>query len=401
MKKKLVGFIICLLCFCSCHDAEKFSNHDEIQDSINYYLNKSFDFKLTNQEIANTTAKAHELIKQTKIDSLYMINNFFVSYAYDNIGEKEVFRIINHEMVEVAKKLNDSINLARAYNHIGDSYNEGINIDSAFYYYTKAEKIYLKKKNYLEVGKLNLRVAKEKYFYRDYFGSEKSAVIATGYLRFEKNVEQMFNAYTLMGIACIETKDFLKAQDYFSKAYILITTNTDQKFTEFQLKAVAINNLACLNIEIKNYKKALVLVEEALNEPNLEEEYPGLYATLLLNRGTVNLKLKNYSIVVNDLYKSKVIRKKFKLLSAVAKSEMALVNYFDAIKEKDSALFYAQNAYKNAKETGILSLHLEAVDVLVNIDEENFAKHSKERIQLSDSLINTERKIAEKFARIE
>lgn len=31
----------------------------------------------------------------------------------------------------------------------------------------------------------------------------------------------------------------------------------------------------------------------------------------------------------------------------------------------------------------------------------NFVKHSKERIQLSDSLLNTERKIAEKFARIE
>ncbi|WP_396153055.1 sensor histidine kinase [Flavobacterium sp.] len=401
MKKKLVGFIICLLCFCSCRDAEKFSDNDAVQDSIRYYLNKSADLKRTNEEIANTTAKAHELIKQTKIDSLYIINNFLVSYVYDNIGEKDLFREINREMVEVAKKLNDSINLARAYVHIGESYASGINIDSTFYYYTKAERIYLKKGDNLGVGKVNLKKASQKYQLGDYFGCEKTAVVASSYIRFVKNVEQMFNAYTLMGLACIETKDFLKAQDYFSKAYNLITSNLDQKFSVFQLKALAINNLAYLNIEIKNYKKALVLVEEALNEPNLEEEYPRLYATLLFNRGRVNLKLKNYSIVVNDLHKSKVIRKKFKLLSAIANSEMALSNYFDAIKEKDSALFYAQSAYKNAKETGILSLHLDAVDVLVNIDEENFAKHSKERIQLSDSLINTERKIAEKFARIE
>ena len=389
-----------LLCV-GCNNSTNFSNEKEKSDSIDYYLKKSFDFKLSDQEIALTTAKAHQLIKQTKIDSLYIVNNFLVSYAYFNIQEMELYREINREMVEVAKKFNDSINMARAYIHIGESYSSGINIDSSFYYYIKAEKIYLKKGDNLAVGRVNLKKASEKYYLRDYFGCEKSAVVASSYIRFDKNVEQMFEAYTLIGLTCIKSKDFLKAQDYFSKAYNLITSNLDQKFSVLQLKAVAINNLAYLNIEIKDFKKALVLLEEALKEPNLEVEYPELYATLLFNRGRVNLKLKNYSIVESDLYKSKVIRKKFKLLSAIAESEKALANYFDAIKKKDSALFYAQSAYKNAKETGILSLHLDAVDALVNIDEANFAKYSKERIQLSDSLINTERRVAEKFARIE
>jgi signal transduction histidine kinase len=401
MKKKLVGFIICLLCFCSCRDAEKFSNHDEIQDSINYYLNKSFDFKLTNQEIANTTAKAHELIKQTKIDSLYIKNIFNISFAYDNIGEKELYRQINLEVVELSKKRNDSNSLARAYTHIADYYCNGLNTDSAFFYYIKAEKIYLKKGDNVGVGKTNLKMAIEKYYLRDYYGSEKSAVMASNYFRLEENIQLMFETYTLLGAISEIQKDFSKADEYFNKSYSLIISNPPEVFSSFQLKATALSNLAFLNSQRHQYKESLDFIKKALNEPNIKEEHPDLYSNLFSLRGNANFKLKNYSMVPTDLYQALRIRKELKLFSKVAESEMALANYFDAIKQEDSALFYAQSAYKKAKETGILSLHLDAVDVLVNIDEANFAKHSKERIQLSDSLINTERKIAEKFARIE
>lgn len=401
MKENVLVPILCLLWLCSCNNTEKYSEQDTIQDSIRYYINKSFDFKHTDQEIAFTAAKAYELIKQTKIDSLYIVNSFFVSYAYDNIGEKELFRDINYQMVEIAKKRNDSINLARAYNHIGESYKRGINIDSAFYYYSRALKIYQKKKNNLEVGKLNLRIAKEKYFYRDYFGSEKSAVIAFGYLRLEENIQPIFETNTLLGLNCVMTKDYFKAQDYFLKAYNQITSNTEQKFTELQLKAVAINNLAYINIQLNNFEKAMTFIEEGLNEPNLKVEHPELYATFFFNRGIVNFKTKNYSRVTSDLHQSLRVRKELKLFFRIAECEMALADYFNVINEKDSALSYAQSAYKKAKDSGILSLHLDAVDALVKIDKANFVKHSKERIQLSDSLLNTERKIAEKFARIE
>lgn len=401
MRENVLVPILCLLWLCSCNNTEKYSEQGTIQDSIRYYINKSFDFKHTDQEIAFTAAKAYELIKQTKIDSLYIVNSFFVSYAYDNIGEKELFRDINYQMVEIAKKRNDSINLARAYNHIGESYKRGINIDSAFYYYSRALRIYQKKKNNLEVGKLNLKIAKEKYFYRDYFGSEKSAVIAFGYLRLVENIQPIFETNTLLGLNCVMTKDYFKAQDYFLKAYNQITSNTEQKFTELQLKAVAINNLAYINIQLNNFEKAMTFIEEGLNEPNLKVEHPELYATFFFNRGIVNFKTKNYSRVTSDLHQSLRVRKELKLFFRIAECEMALADYFNVIKEKDSAIFYAQSAYKKTKDIGLLSLHLDAVDALVKIDNANFVKHSKERIQLSDSLLNTERKIAEKFARIE
>ena len=41
-----------------------------------------------------------------------------------------------------------------------------------------------KKEKQFLILKIKLRIAQEKYYYRDYFGSEKSAVIAFGYLRF-------------------------------------------------------------------------------------------------------------------------------------------------------------------------------------------------------------------------
>lgn len=399
-KGYLLYVFLFFICF-GCTNSKDFSEDKKKQDSINYYLKKSFDFKLSDQEIALTTAKAHQLIKQTKIDSLYIVNNFFVSYSYDNIGEKELYRNINHEMVEVAKKLNDSINLARAYSHIADSYSKGLNTDSAFFYYIKAEKIYLKRGDNLGVGKTNLKIANEKNYLRDYFGCEKSAVVASSYFRLENDVELMFETYTILGITSLKTKDFSRAKDYLNKALNLINSNLHQNFSKLQLKALALNNLAFLNLEIKNYEESLTFIEQAFKEPNLKEEHPELYSTLLYNRGNVNLNLKNYSMVAADLNKSLTIRKKLKLISRIADSETAIAYYYDAIKEKDSSLVYVQNAYKSAKETGILDLQVEVLDALVKIDSDNFETHSKERIKLSDSLIASERKIAEKFARIE
>lgn len=395
-------YYVFLLFLCvGCTNSKDFSEDKKRRDSIDYYLKKSFDFKLSDQEIASTTAKAYRLIKQTKIDSLYIKNIFNVSYAYDNIGEKELFRQINIEVIKLTKKLNDSINLARAYNHLGEYYCKGLNTDSAFFYFIRAEKIYLKKSDNIGVGKTNLKMAGEKFYLRDYFGSEKSAVVASNYFRLENNVELMVETYTLLGVISVVLKDFSKAQDYLNKSYNLIISNPPQNFSIHQLKATALSNLAFLNFEMRNYEESLNFVKQALNEPNLHIEHPELYSILFSLRGKANLELKNYPIVADDLYKALTIRKKLKLVPSIAETEKALAYYYDAIKEKDSALKYAEKAYKNAKETGILSLQVEALDALVKIDTQNIDIHSKERIKLSDSLIASERKIAEKFARIE
>lgn len=399
-----IGYLlyVFLLFLCvGCTNSKDFSEDKKKRDSIDYYLKKSFDFKLSDEEIASTTAKAHQLIKQTKIDSLYIKNIFNVSYAYDNIGKRELFRQINLEVIELTKKLNDSINLARAYIHLGDSYCNGLNTDSAFVYFIKAQKVYLKIDDNLGVGRINLKMAKEKYYLRDYFGSEKSAVDASGYFRLENNVELMFETYTLLGIISEVQEDFSKAEEYLNKSYNLIISNPPQIFSLLQLKATALSNLAFLNFQRHQYEASLNFIKQALNEPNLKEENPQLYSTLFSLRGKANFELKNYSIVADDLYKALTIRKKLKLFPSIAESEKALAYYYDAIKVKDSALNYAETAYKNAKETGILSLQVEALDALVKIDTQNVKIHSKERIKLSDSLIASERKIAEKFARIE
>lgn len=399
-----VFFLLLLLVFSffSCSDKRNSNlNSDIKKDSIDFYLKKAFDFSLSNEEIEKNTQNAQRLLKQTKIDSTYILNNFYIAFSYDNIGKSELFKKINLEMIDVSINLNDSLNLARAYTYLGEYHTKNFAMDSAVIYFHQAEKIYLKRKDNLGAGKANLKMAIAKYNERDYIGSEKSAVTALNYLRLEKNSGLLFESYTLLGLTCIGIKDYDKAEEYFKKSYDIASKDNLENYGQFQTKAISLSNLALVNLKSQNFEPALEYIKQGLSEPKLKEEHLGLYATLLTLRGKSNLGLKQFSKVPEDFYNTLSIRKELKLVPSIVESQIALADYYNIIEQKDSALKYANEAYKVAKETRILNLQLEAVDILSKVDTDNINIHSKEHIKLSDSLLQAERKVSEKFARIE
>lgn len=388
--------------FFSCSDSRNSNLSSDIKkDSIDFYLKKAFDFSLSNEEIEKNTLNAQRLIKQTKIDSAYILNNFYVAFSYDNIGKSDLFKKINLEMIDVSIDLNDSLNLARAYTYLGEYHTKNFAMDSAVIYFHQAEKIYLKRKDNLGTGKANLKMAIAKYNERDYIGSEKSAVTALNYLRLDKNPGLLFESYTLLGLTCIGIKDYDKAEEYFQKSLDIASKENLENYGQFQAKAISLSNLALVNLKAQKFESSLEYIKQGLNEPKLKEEHLGLYATLLTLRGKSNLGLKQLQNVSEDFHESFSIRKQLKLLPSIVESQIALAEYFNSAQQKDSALTYANDAYKLAKETRILNLQLEAVDILLKVDSENINTYSKEHINLSDSLLQAERKVSEKFARIE
>lgn len=400
--KRFFFISILLLFVYSCKEfSNKPHNRDTLQDSIRFYIGKANDFTKSDDEVVGYLDKASSFIKSHERDSIYFINKFHVAFIYDNVGKSDQFKKIMLEVVEEATKENDSINLARAYSYIGEYYSGRMVMDSAIMNFQHAEKIYFKLKDNLGIGRMHVKMASAKYKVRDYLGSEKSAVTALTYIRLEKNKLLEYQANNILGITCIEIKDFDKAKEYFEKSLTIANDEQLQNLGQYQTKATSLNNLGIVNFKTGNYKEALSFFNQANKEPLLLEEHPSLFATTIANLAKAKLKTGDFTNLPEEFYQALRIRENNQSIPEIVNSKIDISEYYEAIGNADSAKHYAREAYKLAKSTNILNLQLLAIDQLSNVEPENENAYSKEYIKLSDSLLAAERKVSEKFARIE
>lgn len=394
-------FIIITVIGCSQSSNDKSISNNQVQDSISYYLQSANDFSKSDKQIIKDLVKAEKLVNYQDIDSLSLTNQIYIAFIYDNIGQHTKFKSILDNVVKNSIKINDSLNLARGYTYLGEYYSNTMKMDSAIIYFHQAEKIFLKFNDNARVGRMQIKMATAKYKERDYIGSEKSAVLALNNLRLANDKLLEYEAYNLLGITCIEIKDYEKAQEYFERAFNIAEKEQLEELGQYQSKAITLNNLGLVHIKSEKYATALNYFKQALNNPNLIDEYPSLYATVLTNIGKCNSKLKNFSSLPGDFYTALKIISKENNIPQIIDSELALSEFYNVKGEKDSAQFYANSAYKASKDSKILNLQLLSIEQLRRVEPEKENIYSKIYITLSDSLIASERKSSEKFARIE
>lgn len=372
-----------------------------LQDSITYYIQSANDFSKSEKQIIQQLSKAERLTEVQDIDSLYITNKYYIGFIYDNIGQHKKFKTIIDDVIIRTIKINDSLNLARGYSYLGEYYTNTMKMDSAIIYFHQAEKIFLKFNDNARVGRMQIKMATAKFKERDYIGSEKSAVLALNNLRLANDKLLEYEAYNLLGITCIEIKDYDKAQEYFERAYNIAEKEQLEELGQYQSKAITLNNLGLVYLKSEKYAPALNYFKQALANPNLREEYPLLYATILTNIGTCNIKLMNFSSLPNDFHVALKIRQTDNNIPQIIDSELALSEFYNIQGKKDSAQYYANSAFKASKDSKILNLQLLSIEQLRRVEPEKENIYSKIYITLSDSLIATERKSSEKFARIE
>jgi len=400
--KRFFCFTVILIAFgCNKSSKNKFNSKSEAQDSISYYLKSADDYSKSEKKILENLIKAENLVNSQETDSLTLTNQIYIAFVYDNLGQHEKFKSVLYDVIKKSIKINDSLNLARGYAYLGEYYTNTMKMDSAVINFHQAEKIFLKFKDNSRVGRMHIKMATAKFKERDYLGSEKSAVTALNYLRLDNNKLLEYEAYNILGITCIEIKDFEKADEYFQRAYTIADKEKLEELGQYQSKAITLNNLGLVYLKSEKYALALNYFKQALANPNLKEEYPSLYATVLTNIGKCNLKFKNYNSLPQDYFEALKIRRTEENIPQIIDSQIALSEYYEATNRIDSARYYAREAYSLSKESKILNLQLLSVDQLRNVEPENENFYSKIYITLSDSLLAAERKSSEKFARIE
>lgn len=344
-------------------------------------------------------------VKDNTNDSLtrYYLREAVVGYYYLNEYDKSVR--VSRKVFDLAKKAKDTVTMGKALHFSAVSYYENSNNDSAFHFYSAAEKLYAKYKtpDPREVGEVIMYKAYIYYDAGEYVLCEAEAFKALKLLRIANKPTDLFNCYNLIASALDGQDNNLEALRYYQMAFDILDRYKEEKFTEDQIslyKASCYNNMGMVYVKMKQYKKAIQIYQQALNLPDVKTG-PRFYAKLLNNLASAKYKSGDDSGVQALFYKSLFIRDSLGNDQGIAASNLTLGEYFLHKKDTAKAIDYLTSAYKGAKIINSNSDVLNSLKILSAIDKVNNDHYIKRYVAVNDSLQKIAQNTRNKFARIE
>jgi signal transduction histidine kinase len=369
-------------------------------DSLPVYLSLANENNLPLNIKQKYNQKALTIILSQKDDSLNKVNLFKVANRYYNMSDWKAYLQTTKLILVRAKKAKDSVHTAKAYTYLGDYYLSQSVSDSAFKNYFKAEKIYLKMQDQYNLAKTILNKASLQYTEGNFFESEIAVFKALSSLKKQQKVNDLYyQSYNLLGILYNEREEYAKALEFQNKALKILEDKSIPSV--FQYKAASLNNIGFVYMNMRNYRQAKLFFEKGLSQKNLFEDRANLYAILLDNLGYSKFKLKESNKLPGLFYQSLKIRDSLGLSSGVVSSKIHLSQYFAFKKDTFKALQFSRQALVLAFKLNKSVTTLEVLKQIAIVDPKNASRYSKEYIEINEKMLKEERKMGEKFSRIE
>ena len=394
-------YYILLLIFCiGCTNKNK-SKQNSIpsSDSLASYLLLANDIHLPQELKQKYNRKAFDIIINQKDDSINKVNLFKVANRYYNMADWKGYFETSKLVLENSQKSHDTVNLAKAYTYLGDYYKKKSISDSAFYCYNKAEKLYLKLNDSYNLAKTEINKANLQFSENEHFNSEIAVFKALRNIKQVKANDLLYESYNLLGILYNEREEYSKSLEFHNKA--LTTLNDSSIPAEFQFKATSLNNIGYVYLNLKNYSQAKNYFQNGLKQKKLFIENTPLYAMLLDNLAYSKFKLKETDEVPDLFFRSLKIRDSLHLISGLIINKTHLSEYYYSKNDTSKAIQYAKQALHLSRSTKQLRSILESLKQMGIVDPKNASVYSKEYILINDRLQKAERKMGEKFSRIE
>lgn len=375
---------------------------DVLKDSLSIYFSLANDFNLPIEKRYKYTSKALEIVLQYENDSLNRVNLFKVANRYyNNNSLKEYSKTVNL-VLENSEKAADTISMAKAYTYLGDYYRVKAVSDSSFFYYYKAEKLYDKLNSKYELAKTMVNKAVLMFKVGDFVGSEKEVFKVLQLLKDDTKgdfVEINYDAYNTLGLVYNGLGEYEESILYHKKA--LKVLEESNIIAKNQTMAISYLNLGLVYMSLKKYKLAKEYFIKGIEQQNLDDQDLNIYAMLLDNLGYSKFKLNMQAELPDLFYKSLRIRDSLKVYSEIPVNKIHLSEYYHFKKDKEKSLKFANEALILARKLNMSREILLSLKQVTVVDPKNASSYTKEYIRINEELQKEERKIGEKFSRIQ
>lgn len=345
-----------------------------------------------------------QFLLQGKNDSISRSLLFKVSGLYYEIDKYDKYLITARKIQQLAIESKDTAHLAKSLYFIGDYYESELQIDSAFKYYSKAEKLYKNIKDTLNSGRTILYKAGILYDAGIFTESEMQIAQALAFLSTTKNDRLVYESYNLMALNLKELNNLTGAMRYFNLALEQLDRMEEKKYAPHKLiksRASIYNNMGGLYEKTGNYPEAIKLFQKGLKSKGIRLEHPKLYAMLLNNFAGSALKVGySDSKIETLLFESLKIRQDNEIEEGIVASKISIGEFYLHKKETSKGINYIRQGYDLSKKINSSYDSKNALKLLSENDTANSKHYTTLYLKISDSLHNLERGTRNKFARI-
>lgn len=370
---------------------------DELQDELSQYI---YTDSIPNELKIEKIKLSEFEIKKIPSDTLRVDHLFKIANNYDYANDFENFYRLSREILAETEKNRDTFRMARSHYYLGDYfYRFNVN-DSAFYYYTQAEKFYnLSKQFSYNLIDIKLRKAYIYSFIKDYGNSEKLLIEALQTSINMKDYLLQYESYNYLGMILTKTGQYEEAIDYLKKALDIIPRIEGvAEHYHILYAAQTYNNLGSAYQQNQEYQQSIIYFNKGLEE-DIQQLFPALHISLENNLAYSRFRLGDQTVYTH-LKKNYHDNDSINYAYGKITTNIRLAEYFINQKEFEPAISHAAEAHQLSKEINEFSYQLETLLLLSLVDKNREGVHLREYIRLNDSINNEERKEREKFARI-
>ncbi|CAM1370508.1 ATP-binding protein [Tenacibaculum xiamenense] len=365
-------------------------------DSINILIKEAKSSKNNIELRKDKLEKAYNQTVHITADSIRADRLIEIAYRYYKLKDSYNFLKINKEAEVIVKKLKSSYLFAYLYWNYSSYHKRNSNFLKAYQYFNGAHQYFDKIGESKNAGIMLYGMAQIKGYYKDFIGSEQLNIKA---IKIFKELNDNVNLYKLhnhLGLLQHDIKEYNKAIDYYSKA-LEFYKKIPKKLKKSNYIAV-FNNIGDALFEKKEYKNALKNYQKELTQQTLSEKE---FARVIHNIARCKLFLKDTLKISNDFHKALEIRMKLGNKTDILHSKKQIVDFYKYRKDTINALFYAREANLLAKDLKNGVAYLTTLKQLANLDKKNSKKYLDRYIEFNDSLVSSERRMRNKFTRIE
>lgn len=366
-------------------------------DSISIWIKQSKDKTLGLENRKKYLLNSYDYNNKEVNDSIKNRNFLKIAFEAYKLNDTSLFKKANRKASNLSLKIKDTFGIADSHWNYAAFYIDKEVLDSAYFHYYEANENFKKIEHDYYSGKMLFNMAIIQKDIKDYTGSEILIFQAIPKFKSSKRDINIYRCYNLLGIVNNELDNYDKAI-YYHNIALGYLNKTDKRNV---YKEMSLNNISLVYQKQGKHKEAIKNLNKALKNDSLKFKNINLYAKLIdnkaynkfLNGDTVNLPL--------EFYRSLKIRDSLHYISGIVISKLHLGEFYAKYNDTLKAITNITEASKLAKSVNNNRDKLAALKLLSKIDKTNANRYLKKHIALNDSLQSEERKIRNKFTRIQ